>query len=102
MVNTQREPSPEEIERLAYELWEARGSPCGSSELDWLKAEQILRDRKPSEVSRSEPHPSNAESERRDEVRASGSIPPNAHKIVAVGIAVAVAVVVILLLNRKR
>jgi hypothetical protein len=102
MVNTQREPSPEEIERLAYELWEARGSPCGSSELDWLKAEQILRDRNPSEVSRSEPHPSNVESERRVEVGANRSIPPSTPKIVAVGIAVAVAVVVILFLNRKR
>jgi hypothetical protein len=74
MVNAQREPSPEEIERLANELWQARGSPYGSTELDWLKAEQILRDRKPSAVTRSKSHPPNAESERRDEVRASRSV----------------------------
>jgi hypothetical protein len=37
-------PSEAEIERLAYELWETRGRPNGSSELDWLRAEQILRE----------------------------------------------------------
>jgi Protein of unknown function (DUF2934) len=31
------------IQDLAYQLWEARGRPDGSSELDWLEAErQIL------------------------------------------------------------
>jgi hypothetical protein len=28
--------------RLAYELWERRGHPIGSPEIDWLAAEQIL------------------------------------------------------------
>jgi hypothetical protein len=33
----------EDIARLAYVLWEQRGSPIGSSEFDWLEAEQQLR-----------------------------------------------------------
>ena|SRR5215471_14521481 len=106
MVNTQREPTPEEIGRLAHELWEARGAPYGSSELDWLKAEQILRNRNlPNQVSRREPHPPNAESapasRRRDEAGPTRPISPNGHKIVAAGIAVAIAVIVILFINRR-
>ncbi len=30
------------IERLAYSLWEQRGRPAGSSEIDWFHAERIL------------------------------------------------------------
>ena len=33
----------EEISRLAYELWQARGCPSGSAEIDWLQAEEQLR-----------------------------------------------------------
>jgi len=33
----------EDIARLAYALWEARGSQDGSPEQDWLQAEQELR-----------------------------------------------------------
>jgi len=33
----------DEIARLAYHLWQARGCPNGSSEIDWLQAEQELR-----------------------------------------------------------
>jgi len=50
-----REPAPAltsnqplnhgEIARLAFELWLARGCPEGSSEIDWLRAEQTLRSR---------------------------------------------------------
>ena len=32
----------EEIARLAYELWERRGRPLGSSEIDWYTAERAL------------------------------------------------------------
>lgn len=36
------EPSTEDIARLAYSFWEARGFKHGSAEEDWLKAEQEL------------------------------------------------------------
>ena len=43
---TSDEPlSHEEVAHLAYELWQARGCPEGSSEIDWLHAEQELRSR---------------------------------------------------------
>ena len=32
-----------EIAALAYQLWQARGCPVGSPEIDWLQAEQQLR-----------------------------------------------------------
>ncbi|HUB77943.1 MAG TPA: DUF2934 domain-containing protein [Bryobacteraceae bacterium] len=35
-------PSREEIARLAYSYWEARGYQSGSPEEDWLRAEQEL------------------------------------------------------------
>jgi hypothetical protein len=35
----------DEIAALAYELWQARGCPYGSSEDDWLRAESELRAR---------------------------------------------------------
>lgn len=37
------EIEPEEIARLAYLYWEARGSDSGSPEEDWLRAERQLR-----------------------------------------------------------
>ncbi len=105
-MNTQREPAPEEIEHLAYELWQARGAPYGSSELDWLRAEQILRGRNSrDQAARSEPHPSTTASApagvRPDEVRASKPIRPLVFPMAAAGILVAVAVAVILFLRRK-
>ena len=36
-------PSFEQIAQLAYTYWEARGCQGGSSEEDWLRAEQELR-----------------------------------------------------------
>jgi hypothetical protein len=33
----------EEIARLAYSYWEARGCPIGSPEEDWYRAEMELR-----------------------------------------------------------
>jgi hypothetical protein len=36
----------QEIARLAYEFWEARGCPDGSPEEDWLRAERDLQSRK--------------------------------------------------------
>jgi len=34
-----------EIATLAYHLWEARGCPVGSPEIDWFDAEQRLLNR---------------------------------------------------------
>jgi hypothetical protein len=33
---------PGEIAKLAYELWERRGRPLGSPEIDWYAAESAL------------------------------------------------------------
>ncbi len=30
----------EEIQKLAYRLWEERGGPAGSADDDWFRAEQ--------------------------------------------------------------
>ena len=38
----------ENIARLAYALWEQRGCPVGSSEFDWLEAEQQLKSKSAS------------------------------------------------------
>ncbi|PYT22286.1 MAG: hypothetical protein DMG58_30430 [Acidobacteria bacterium] len=38
----ERAPTHEEIARLAYNFWEARGRPLGSPEEDWFAAEQDL------------------------------------------------------------
>ena len=32
-----------EIEKLAYQFWEERGRPLGSSEEDWFRAERELQ-----------------------------------------------------------
>jgi Protein of unknown function (DUF2934) len=32
----------ESVEKLAYRLWEDRGRPIGSPEVDWLRAEKEL------------------------------------------------------------
>jgi hypothetical protein len=37
------EPTYEEIANLAYSYWQARGCQGGSSDEDWLRAEQELR-----------------------------------------------------------
>jgi hypothetical protein len=42
-VTATSEPSRDEIAALAYSYWEARGYQGGSSEEDWLRAEQELR-----------------------------------------------------------
>ncbi len=34
----------EDVQRLAYEYWLARGCPEGSAEQDWFRAEQTLQD----------------------------------------------------------
>jgi hypothetical protein len=36
-------PSQQDIANLAYALWQQRGSPDGSSEQDWIEAENQLR-----------------------------------------------------------
>ena len=33
----------EQIEKLAYRLWEERGAPLGSPDDDWYRAEQELQ-----------------------------------------------------------
>lgn len=44
-----RIPTHEEIARLAYSYWEARGYQPNSAEADWLRAEQVLIGRLTSE-----------------------------------------------------
>ena len=34
----------EDVATLAYRLWQERGCPDGSSDVDWFHAEQLLRD----------------------------------------------------------
>jgi hypothetical protein len=31
------------VQKLAYQLWEKRGSPLGSPEMDWFGAENAMR-----------------------------------------------------------
>jgi hypothetical protein len=38
-------PGSEDIARLAYQIWEERGRPVGSAEVDWYEAERQLRTR---------------------------------------------------------
>jgi hypothetical protein len=40
-VETQAVPASD-IANLAYRLWQERGSPIGSPEQDWLRAEELL------------------------------------------------------------
>jgi hypothetical protein len=40
---TDREPDHEEVQRLAYALWEQGGCRQGTAEEDWYRAEEILR-----------------------------------------------------------
>jgi hypothetical protein len=42
LQSAQAEPTHEQIAPLAYALWQERGCPHGSPEMDWLKAEQLL------------------------------------------------------------
>jgi len=44
------DPPFDEIARLAYSYWEERGCQGGSSEEDWLRAEQELRARMTASV----------------------------------------------------
>jgi Protein of unknown function (DUF2934) len=37
---TSQSSEPEQIAALAYALWQARGCPEGSPEVDWFQAEQ--------------------------------------------------------------
>lgn len=46
IVEAERERKPateEQIAVLAYRLWQERGCPIGSPEIDWFRAEQELR-----------------------------------------------------------
>ena len=37
-------PAHEEIAKVAYALWQERGCPLGSPEVDWARAEAELSD----------------------------------------------------------
>ncbi|MFZ0590054.1 MAG: DUF2934 domain-containing protein [Bryobacteraceae bacterium] len=39
----QNSTAQEDIARLAYALWQARGCPEGSAEQDWFEAEQKIQ-----------------------------------------------------------
>jgi hypothetical protein len=45
VVSENQTPSTEDIARLAYALWEARGGNGGTPEDDWYRAEQEIRTR---------------------------------------------------------
>lgn len=47
------QPSREQIADLARALWEARGSPEGSPEDDWYRAEEQLKARAQAALARS-------------------------------------------------
>jgi len=36
------DPNPKSIAELAYQLWDARGRPQGTAEVDWREAERQL------------------------------------------------------------
>jgi hypothetical protein len=38
------EPQSDHVATLAYRLWQERGCPDGSSEVDWFQAEQLLNE----------------------------------------------------------
>ncbi len=40
------EPQPEEISKLAYELYLKRGGDHGKDREDWLRAETLLREKR--------------------------------------------------------
>jgi hypothetical protein len=42
MSSAQPSATHEDIAKLAYHLWEERGAPIGSPEVDWERAEQEL------------------------------------------------------------
>jgi len=50
------EPDSCSIAALAYKLWEARGCPEGSPEIDWFLAEQELCQSKKTESSSTKRH----------------------------------------------
>lgn len=41
-ISVSKQLNQDEIARLAYALWQARGCPHGSAEIDWLQAEEQL------------------------------------------------------------
>jgi hypothetical protein len=43
-VTARTEPTPDDVARRAYELYEARGSEPGADMDDWLRAERELRE----------------------------------------------------------
>jgi Protein of unknown function (DUF2934) len=43
-LNNEYDVDTAEIRALAFELWQARGCPEGSPEVDWLSAEELLRE----------------------------------------------------------
>jgi hypothetical protein len=45
VVSSGSAPERDEVARLAYSYWQARGYPEGSPEEDWLRAEAELLDR---------------------------------------------------------
>jgi len=43
LFGSRRHPTNEDIAVLAYNLWENRGRPMGSPDLDWFEAERQIR-----------------------------------------------------------
>ena len=47
-AQAQTSVNEDDVRRLAYELYERRGRQAGLEQEDWLKAEQLLRQRRRS------------------------------------------------------
>ena len=47
-VEMHTQPDEEAIRALAHKLWEQRGRPLGSPEVDWQEAERLLRAQQPA------------------------------------------------------
>ncbi len=43
LIDFYGEDRHELVQKLAYQLWEERGSPLGSPEIDWFAAEKAVR-----------------------------------------------------------
>ena len=69
------DPKPKSIAELAYQLWEARGRPHGTAEVDWHDAERQLSGDSPGAILRA----AGAKVEESVEGTMPASDPPSSH-----------------------
>lgn len=72
----------EAIAARAYELWQLRGCPIGSAEIDWLEAEQELQSRTgvPKRPRDSEKRPTASVGATEDQVNSTRTVPERVDK----------------------